>query len=123
MIIAVARGKGSTGKTTVATSLARALDATTLFLDCDAEAPNAHLFLNSSFDYAEDVAIPIPQIDEAQCTYCGRCAEVCQYHAIAVVSRNTRDPHVHGRSIGRHRFGYLRELWTVRGGVSFRCRL
>jgi MinD superfamily P-loop ATPase len=96
MRIAVASGKGGTGKTTVATSLALsvAVDLTQtgsttsnplLFLDCDVEAPNAHLFLRPTFERRQEVGILIPQVDEIRCTYCGKCAEVCQYHAIAVL--------------------------------------
>jgi MinD superfamily P-loop ATPase len=90
MRVVVASGKGGTGKTTVATSLALALDpARVLFLDCDVEAPNAHLFLHPAFERREEVGILIPQVDESRCTFCGRCAEVCQYHAIAVIGRKT----------------------------------
>ncbi|MEW5719448.1 MAG: ATP-binding protein, partial [Chloroflexota bacterium] len=92
MRIAVASGKGGTGKTTVATSLALwlASNATRplpLFLDCDVEAPNAHLFLHPTFECRQEVGILIPRVDEAKCTYCGKCAEVCQYHAIAVLGK------------------------------------
>jgi MinD superfamily P-loop ATPase len=90
MRIVVASGKGGTGKTTVATSLALALDPThILFLDCDVEAPNAHLFLHPAFEWQEEVGILIPQVDESRCTFCGRCTEVCQFHAIAVIGRKT----------------------------------
>ncbi len=90
MRIAVASGKGCTGKTTVATSLALSLDAAQMrFLDCDVEAPNAHLFLNPTCEQREEVGILIPEVDEALCTYCGRCAEVCQFHAIAVIGKHT----------------------------------
>ena len=90
MKIAVASGKGGTGKTTVAVSLALSItsrhsDAKTLFLDCDVEEPNAHLFLRPTIERREEVGIPIPRVDEAKCTHCGRCAGVCQYHAIAVL--------------------------------------
>ena len=90
MKIAVASGKGGTGKTTVAVSLALSItsrhsDAKTLFLDCDVEEPNAHLFLRPTIERREEVGIPIPRVDEAKCTHCGRCAEVCQYRAIAVL--------------------------------------
>jgi MinD superfamily P-loop ATPase len=92
--IAVASGKGGTGKTTVATSLALSLAADTqgvppAFLDCDVEGPNAHLFLEPIFQRRQDVAIQIPRVDAAKCTACGRCAEVCQYHAIVVLGKRT----------------------------------
>jgi MinD superfamily P-loop ATPase len=90
MRIAIASGKGGTGKTTVATSLALSLAAgRTLVLDCDVEAPNAHLFLAPSLEWREEVGILIPEVDESRCTFCGRCAEVCQFHAIAVIGRKT----------------------------------
>jgi MinD superfamily P-loop ATPase len=90
MRIAVASGKGGTGKTTVATGLALSLDAaTTLVLDCDVEAPNAHLFLAPAFKWREEVGILIPEVDESRCTFCGRCAEVCQFHAIAIIGQKT----------------------------------
>ena len=86
MIISVASGKGGTGKTLIATSLAIALQdkAPLQLLDCDVEEPNAHIFLKPSFSHRQAVSIPIPQLDEEKCTYCGKCAEVCAYNAIAV---------------------------------------
>ena len=93
MIISVASGKGGTGKTTVATSLALSVaqdgerSADLLFLDCDVEEPNAALFLKPVLDQREEVGILIPEVDFDKCTYCGRCAEVCVWHAIAVVGQ------------------------------------
>jgi MinD superfamily P-loop ATPase len=88
MIISVASGKGGTGKTLVATSLALALkdshDVT--LLDCDVEEPNDHILLRPALDDSEPVNIMVPAVDESRCTYCGRCAEVCAYHAIVVLA-------------------------------------
>jgi MinD superfamily P-loop ATPase len=85
MIIAVASGKGGTGKTLVATSLALSLGNDVQLLDCDVEEPNAHILLKPVFDRVETVSIPVPQVDESRCNYCGKCAEVCAFNAIAVV--------------------------------------
>lgn len=94
MKISIASGKGGTGKTMIATSLAISLAAIMpqqppLFLDCDVEAPNAHLFLRPTLTEQQDVGLLIPSVDEAKCTHCGKCAEVCQYHAIAVLGKKT----------------------------------
>jgi len=88
MIITVASGKGGTGKTTVAVNLALSMaddHAHPLFLDCDVEEPNAALFLRPTTRERREAGQMIPEVDVETCTYCGRCAEVCQYHAIAVV--------------------------------------
>jgi MinD superfamily P-loop ATPase len=90
MIITVASGKGGTGKTTVAVNLALSLageGSQPLLLDCDVEEPNAALFLQPTVDESREVGQMVPQVDLGKCTYCGRCAEVCQYHAIAVVEK------------------------------------
>lgn len=97
MKVAVASGKGGTGKTTVATSLVLSLAAAAsesgaaapMLLDCDVEGPNAHLFLAPHFERRQDVAIQVPQVDVARCTACGKCAAVCQYHAIVVLGKRT----------------------------------
>ena len=88
MIISVASGKGGTGKTTIAVNLALALakdkEKNVQFLDCDVEEPNAHLFLKPVITSSESVEIPVPKIDDKKCNYCGKCAEVCVFNAIAV---------------------------------------
>jgi len=87
MIISVASGKGGTGKTLVATSLALSLSDNykVQLLDCDVEEPNANILLHLAANQSQLVYIPIPKVDEAKCTYCGKCAEVCAYNAIAVI--------------------------------------
>ncbi|MDD4202403.1 MAG: ATP-binding protein [Candidatus Omnitrophica bacterium] len=83
MIISIASGKGGTGKTTVAVNLALSLDNVQL-LDCDVEQPNCALFLNLDISETIDVNMLVPKIDEEKCSYCGKCAELCQYNALAV---------------------------------------
>jgi MinD superfamily P-loop ATPase len=90
MVISVASGKGGTGKTLVATSLALSLKdrERVQLLDCDVEEPNAHVLLKPLITRSEAVCIPTPKVDEQKCSYCGKCAEVCVYHAIAVFPEN-----------------------------------
>jgi len=87
MIISVASGKGGTGKTTIAVNLALALGKNNKvqLLDCDVEEPNAHLFLKPKIQETNPITLPVPKIDETQCTYCGKCSEVCEYNALAVL--------------------------------------
>jgi len=83
MRVAVASGKGGTGKTTVAVNLALSLDGAQL-LDCDVEEPNAYLLLHPKTDEECPVEVPVPKIDLSLCDYCGECARFCQYHALFV---------------------------------------
>lgn len=89
MIISVASGKGGTGKTTVAVNLALFLaqngEKNIRFLDCDVEEPNAYIFLKPEIQESQKVSIPVPEVDEKKCNFCGKCAEVCAYNAIAVL--------------------------------------
>lgn len=87
MIISVASGKGGTGKTLLSTNLALSLQDIykVQILDCDVEEPNDHIFMKPQITHSEPVTIPVPEIDEARCSHCGKCAEVCVYNAIVVL--------------------------------------
>ncbi|MDY6862597.1 MAG: ATP-binding protein [Thermodesulfobacteriota bacterium] len=84
MIISVASGKGGTGKTTIATSLALALKDVQ-YMDCDVEEPNGHIFLKPEIEERISVGIQVPEVDESKCTYCGECSKVCEFNAIVVI--------------------------------------
>jgi MinD superfamily P-loop ATPase len=90
MIISVASGKGGTGKTLVATSLVLSLKDShkVTLLDCDVEEPNGHVFLRPVLTSHKPVNILVPRVAEDKCTHCGKCAEVCVYHAIAVLGNS-----------------------------------
>jgi len=97
LTIAVSSGKGGTGKTFIASNVAAVLSGTLLnnnefsdnkirYLDCDVEEPNGHLFLKPEVYDEEDVMLSSPVgVDENKCIGCGKCAETCNYNAIAVI--------------------------------------
>jgi len=83
--IAVASGKGGTGKTLVSTCLIRVMhNENLLLLDADVEEPNAALFLPGQLRDSKPVFRPIPQINQEKCTLCGTCADICNYNALVV---------------------------------------
>lgn len=84
MKVAVLSGKGGTGKTTIAASLYRVWPECR-YIDCDVEEPNGALFLRPDLTHETVVEVLNPQIDATRCTLCGKCADICQYHAIAVL--------------------------------------
>ena len=92
MIVAVASGKGGTGKTTIAVNLARTAGAPVQLLDCDVEEPNDHLFLSGNLEQTEIVNIPIPEVDEDLCNGCGECVAVCPAEAIPVNWETAAEP-------------------------------
>ncbi len=85
MKIAIASGKGGTGKTTIATNLACSIarmGKTVQYLDCDVEEPNGHIFLKPDIEEIQNVTIGVPEVDTELCNGCGKCGQLCQYSAI-----------------------------------------
>ncbi|MBD3170239.1 MAG: P-loop NTPase [candidate division Zixibacteria bacterium] len=88
MIIAVASGKGGTGKTTVATNIAALLaegGRDIFYVDCDVEEPDGKLFLKPEMTRGKTIKVPKPEIDADKCDGCALCREICQYNAIVVI--------------------------------------
>lgn len=84
MKIAVASGKGGTGKTTFSVAFALANRERARLVDCDVEEPNAHLFLHGGEPTVETVWASVPKVDSALCTACGVCVDFCKYNALAL---------------------------------------
>ncbi|MCK5848468.1 MAG: ATP-binding protein [Caldisericia bacterium] len=91
MDIAIASGKGGTGKTTLSVSLTLSLQALTnkkvRLLDCDVEEPNSHLFLSVKSKTIEDGWVESCEFDAEKCTGCNKCVEACRFNAIAIVKK------------------------------------
>ena len=88
MRIAVASGKGGTGKTTVAVNLAVSAVRVGLlaaYVDCDVEEPNGHIYLKPEKGLSLPVAVEVPEVDETLCTVCGKCGKICEFRSIAVL--------------------------------------
>ena len=89
MKIAIASGKGGTGKTTVATTLAYLLSnlksKNIIYVDMDVEEPNGYIFLKPEIVESKEYSELIPEINEDKCVYCGKCADVCVYNAISII--------------------------------------
>jgi len=89
MKIAVASGKGGTGKTTISVNLAMSLPPPVQLLDCDVEEPNAHIFLKPQETNLIDVSRMVPDVDLDKCDYCGACGDICEFKAITVLKGAT----------------------------------
>lgn len=85
MRIAIASGKGGTGKTFVTVNLARSISQPVTVMDCDVEEPNSNLFLTGEFVSERRVSIMVPQLNEQLCDGCRICSDVCEFNAIAMI--------------------------------------
>ena len=84
MQIAIASGKGGTGKSTVSVALAQAFDGPICLIDADVEEPNSAFFTKPVIESRQEVTVLVPEIDSEKCTACGACSELCVFNAIAV---------------------------------------
>ncbi len=87
MKIAVLSGKGGTGKTLVSVNLA-SVAGKSIYIDCDVEEPNGHLFFKPQVFESEDVTVKIPVADENKCCGCRKCVDFCKFNALAYI-KNT----------------------------------
>ena len=88
MRIAIASGKGGTGKTLVAVNVARCADENVTLLDCDVEEPNDALFFQSlAIEETRDVTVNVPIVNESLCNGCRACVEACRFNALAVIAK------------------------------------
>jgi len=120
--IAVASGKGGTGKTTVSVNLYQTLlqmGKSVNLVDSDVEEPNANLFLKGAIDSREPVNMMIPEIDPEVCTFCGKCVEVCAFNAIMMVQSIN---HIQVLSDLCHSCGACSHFCPVEGAITEKPR-
>lgn len=84
MKIAILSGKGGTGKTFVSVNLA-ATSPHSVYIDCDVEEPNGHIFFKPENISCEKIAVKLPVIDENKCNGCRKCVDFCKFNALAFI--------------------------------------
>ncbi len=84
MMIAVLSGKGGTGKTLVSVNLA-AVAKKSIYIDCDVEEPNGHLFFKPEDVQEEEVSVKIPVVDDELCNGCRKCVDFCEFNALSYI--------------------------------------
>jgi MinD superfamily P-loop ATPase len=84
--IAVLSGKGGTGKTLVSVNLA-AVAGKAVYIDCDVEEPNGHLFFKPVINFEEVIALKIPSVNESLCSGCRKCVDFCKFNALAFIKK------------------------------------
>ncbi len=84
MKIAIASGKGGTGKTTLSTNLSAFISKTrkVILADLDVEEPNSSIFIKGEIYLQEKKYKMIPEWDKDKCTLCNSCQENCNFNSI-----------------------------------------
>lgn len=91
--IAVLSGKGGAGKTLVSVNLA-SIAGGSVYIDCDVEEPNGHLFFKPDITSSEDITVKIPIVNENLCNGCRKCIDFCKFNALAFIKNK---PYVFGQ--------------------------
>jgi MinD superfamily P-loop ATPase len=89
MKIAILSGKGGTGKTLVSVNLAAVADEA-VYIDCDVEEPNGHLFFKPADITSEKISVKIPVVNESLCNGCRICVDFCKFNALAYIGGRLR---------------------------------
>ncbi|MDD3001960.1 MAG: ATP-binding protein [Candidatus Riflebacteria bacterium] len=89
MRIAVLSGKGGTGKTLVSVNLA-SVAGSAVYVDCDIEEPNGHLFFKPQNTTEKVISRLIPEIDEDRCDLCRKCVDFCKFNALALIGNKIK---------------------------------
>ncbi|MDO9544602.1 MAG: 4Fe-4S binding protein, partial [Synergistaceae bacterium] len=87
--IAILSGKGGTGKTLLSVNLASAAIAS-VYVDCDVEEPNGHLFFKPQWNIEKEISVKIPQVDPQKCNGCKKCVEFCKFNALAYINEKLK---------------------------------
>src|SRR5690554_925144 len=86
MKIAILSGKGGAGKTFIAVNLADVANKS-VYIDCDVEEPNGHLFFQPTITQRKEIFVDMPKVDEERCTGCKKCVEFCRFNALAYTKK------------------------------------
>lgn len=85
MSIAILSGKGGTGKTLLSVNLA-AIAKESIYIDCDVEEPNGHLFFKPENVITKEIQVMLPEVDNELCNGCRKCVEFCKFNALAYIN-------------------------------------
>jgi MinD superfamily P-loop ATPase len=89
MKVAVLSGKGGTGKTFITVNLAF-VAGESLYIDCDVEEPNGHLFLKPEIQEVESVSVQVPRVFDDVCSECRQCVDFCKFNALAFIKNKVK---------------------------------
>lgn len=120
--LVVISGKGGSGKTSLTASFA-ALAKNAVFADCDVDAADLHLILKPDILEQHEFRSGVEAVlDEALCTRCGQCFQLCRFSAIRVISEGPSRPRYVINEIGCEGCGVCARFCPV-NAISMQERL